>query len=88
MGVKVSFLETNPQAASARRLVIPRAAVRREGEQSVVYVVKEDKVERRAVQTGSVDGEQVTVLAGLSAGEQVVIEGPNNLSDGSRVVVR
>ncbi|MGH9789210.1 MAG: efflux RND transporter periplasmic adaptor subunit, partial [Candidatus Acidiferrales bacterium] len=89
MGVKVSFLETNPQAASAsRRLMIPRSAVRHEGEQSVVYVVQQDKVERRAIQTGSAEGDLVTVLAGLSAGEQVVIEGPNNLSDGARVVVR
>jgi RND family efflux transporter MFP subunit len=88
MGVKVSFLETNPRAAATRRLVIPRAAVRHEGEQSVVYVVQQDRVERRAIQTGPADGDQVTVLAGLSAGEQVVVEGPTNLSDGARVVVR
>ncbi|MGH9813717.1 MAG: efflux RND transporter periplasmic adaptor subunit [Candidatus Acidiferrales bacterium] len=88
MGVKVSFLETNPQAATTRRLLIPRSAVRHEGEQSVVYVVQQDKVERRAIQTGAADGDLVTVLAGLTAGEQVVIEGPNNLSDGARVVVR
>ncbi len=88
MGVKVSFLETSPGAAAARRLLIPRSAVRREGEQNIVYVVQQDRVERRAIQTGPVDGDQVTVLAGLSAGEQVVIEGPNNLSDGARVVVQ
>ncbi len=89
MGVKVSFLETNPQAAGAgRRLMIPRIAVRLEGEQSIVYVVQQDRVERRAIQVGPTDGDQVTVLAGLSAGEQVVIEGPNNLSDGARVVVQ
>jgi RND family efflux transporter MFP subunit len=89
MGVKVSFLETNPPAAGAsRRLVIPRTAVRHEGEQSVVYVVQNDRVERRAIRAGPADGDQVTVLAGLSAGEQVVVEGPNNLRDGARVVVQ
>ncbi|HXE75840.1 MAG TPA: efflux RND transporter periplasmic adaptor subunit [Candidatus Xenobia bacterium] len=90
MGVKVSFLEMagDTQAASSRRLFIPRTAVRREGEQTIIYVVKQDRLERRAVRLGAPEGDNVVVLAGLNAGEQVVIEGPNNLSDGARVVVR
>jgi len=90
MGVKVGFLEMadDTQGAPARRLFIPRTAVRREGEQTVVYVVQGGRLERRAVRLGAPEGDQVVVLAGLSAGEQVVIEGPNNLSDGARVVVR
>jgi len=90
MGVKVSFLEMagDTQAAPARRLFIPRTAVRREGEQTVVYVVQGGRLERRAIRLGAPEGDQVVVLAGLSAGEQVVIEGPNDLSDGARVVVR
>ena len=31
---------------------------------------------------------QVRILAGLSAGEQVVVEGPDDLSDGDGVRVR
>ncbi len=90
MGVKVGFLEMagDTQSAPARRLFIPRTAVRREGEQTVVYVVQGGRLERRAVRLGAPEGDQVVALAGLSAGEQVVIEGPNNLSDGARVVVR
>ena len=90
MGVKVGFLEMvgDAKAATSRRLVIPRTAVRREGEQTIIYVVKQDRLERRAVRLGAPEGDNVVVLAGLNAGEQVVIEGPNNLSDGARVVVR
>ncbi len=90
MGVKVSFLEMagDTQAAAARRLFIPRTAVRREGEQTIVYVVQQGRLERRAVRLGAPEGELVVVLAGVTAGEQVVIEGPNDLSDGARVVVR
>ncbi|HSC77969.1 MAG TPA: efflux RND transporter periplasmic adaptor subunit [Candidatus Acidoferrales bacterium] len=90
MGVKVSFLEMagDAQAGASRRLFIPRTAVRREGEQTIVYVVKQGRLERRAVRLGAPEGEQVVVLAGVTAGEQVVTEGPNDLSDGARVVVR
>jgi RND family efflux transporter MFP subunit len=88
MGVKVTFLETNgrEQAAGPPRLVIPAAAVRREDGREVVYVLLQDKVERRAVRLGAREGADVVVTAGLSAGERVVVEGPPNLSDGDRVI--
>jgi len=90
MGVKVSFLDPEWQATSALRprLVVPRAAVRREGEEDVVYVVREGRVERRPVRLGAADGNRVDVLAGLAAGEPVVVEGPEKLADGNRVTVR
>jgi RND family efflux transporter MFP subunit len=90
MGVKVSFLEAKrPAQAPARpRLLVPRAAVRREGNQDVVYVVAQGRAERRVVRLGDIEGDRVVVLAGLSAGEQVVVEGPPTLADGAAVVVR
>jgi len=54
----------------------------------VVYVVKADRVERRAVRLGAVDGELIEVVTGLSAGERVVVDGPADLADGDRIVVR
>ena len=68
--------------------MVPRAAVRREGEEDVVYVVRQDRVERRPVRLGAADGNRVDVLAGLAAGEQVVVEGPPTLADGDRVTTR
>jgi RND family efflux transporter MFP subunit len=90
MGVKVSFLDPEWKASSSARprLVAPRAAVRREGNEDVVYVVRGDRLERRAVRLGAADGNRVDVLAGLAAGEAVVVEGPEKLADGDRVVVR
>lgn len=90
MGVKVAFLEAAGEASptAGRRMLVPRAAIRREGEQDVVYVVRQGHVERRAVRLGAAEGDPAEVLAGLSAGERVVVEGPADLADGDRIVVR
>jgi multidrug efflux pump subunit AcrA (membrane-fusion protein) len=92
MGVKVSFLrEEEPEAAakpSGPRFTVPKAAVRTVEGKKVVFVLREDRVERRAVSAGLEDGDQVEVLSGVRPGEQVVVEGPPDLKDGDRVRVR
>ena len=91
MGVKVAFMgavEPADEAAARPRLTVPRGAIRADQGQSIVFVVVEDRVERRAVRTGDARGDQVDIVSGLAAGERVVVEGPPGLSDGSRVVVR
>ena len=90
MGVKVAFLGApEPTGLSAKpRLIVPRTAIRTEQGQSVVFVVVEQHVERRAVRTGDAHGDAVEVVGGLTAGERVVIEGPPDLADGRQVIVR
>jgi RND family efflux transporter MFP subunit len=91
MGVKVSFLsdeKETPAAENRPKVLIPKAAVRDGGGQPYVFVVQGEKVERRAVKTGPASGEDVAVVSGLSGGEAVVIEGPEQLADGDRVKVR
>lgn len=89
MGVKVSFLaEPDPEngtADAAPRLLVPKAAVRTRDGQTVVFVVRGDRVERRAVKIGSERGDAVEVLSGVNAGDRVVVEGPEGLADGARV---
>ena len=91
MGVKVSFLSDEQEGAQAQvktRVLIPRAAVHQEGDTAHVFVVQGDHVERRAIRTGPASGEEVAVDSGLSGGEQVVVEGPEQLADGFKVTVR
>ncbi len=91
MGIRVSFLEDEePQEAaqSRPRLTIPEAALRRRGERDVVYVLEGEAVERRAVKVGGRAGGRVEVEAGLTAGDRVVVEGPEDLADGDRVKER
>jgi RND family efflux transporter MFP subunit len=91
MGVKVSFLgDAQPAQAETPvpRVSVPRIAVKSDEGRSVVFVVREDRVERRAVRAGAEIGDLVEVLSGLSAGERVVIEGPPTLKDGDRVRIQ
>jgi len=89
MGVKVAF--TTGGVASqenAQAVVVPKAAIREDGGRSVVFVVRNDVVERRAVKTGSAAGDTIEVLVGLVDGEQVVVSGSGELNDGRKVVVK
>jgi HlyD family secretion protein len=92
MGVKVAFLAEAPaaaqeQAARAQALV-PRAALRQDHGQLVAFVLRGDRVERRAVRITPAPGDEAAVVAGLTPGEQVVVDGPPDLADGRKVVVR
>ena len=93
MGVKVSFLSEAPPAASAgeqarARVLVPKGAVRTVDGTSIVFVVRGDRVERRAVKLGGNDGDLVEVASGLTAGDKVVTEGVATLTDGARVKER
>ena len=60
--------------------VVPLAAVLEEGDLKFVFV-KEEKAcfRRRQVETGEVDGDYWPILKGLEAGEEVVVEGNQEL---------
>ena len=93
MGVKVSFLSEAPPSASAgerprARLLVPKGAVRTVDGTSIVFVVRGDRVERRAVKLGGTDGDLMEVASGLTAGDKVVTEGVATLTDGARVKER
>jgi RND family efflux transporter MFP subunit len=92
MSVKVSFLKDEPaadaNAPATPRVMVPKAAVRKADGKSIVFVVKDDKVERRAISVGQEQGDQVEVISGVTAGERVVIDGPATLKDGDKVKVQ
>jgi multidrug efflux system membrane fusion protein len=67
-------------------IVIPNAAVQFGSQGTFVFVVTDDgKAAMRKVVLGVADGERVAVSDGLTAGEQVVLEGMDRLRDGSVV---
>lgn len=91
MGVKVTFLrEATADAAVTAQAVtlVPKGAVRTENGGSYVFVVRQNTVERRAVQTGGSDGDRLEVRAGLKGGDQVVISPPPDLVEGAPIVVK
>jgi RND family efflux transporter MFP subunit len=90
MGVKVSFLAQEPEQAAKASVgvVIPQNAVRDDGGQKIVFLVQGDHVERRAVKLGSNLGGTTQILAGLVAGDTVVVGGPAGLQDGEQVEIK
>jgi membrane fusion protein (multidrug efflux system) len=66
-------------------LVIPEEALTPEAERQYVFVVADGKAERREVRIGGRRPGTVEILAGLAAGEKVVIEGTQKVRDGSAV---
>ncbi|HEV2390756.1 MAG TPA: efflux RND transporter periplasmic adaptor subunit [Verrucomicrobiae bacterium] len=86
MSIKVAFREAGGAASSAaRRVIVPKQAVRQQDGKDVVFVLHDGRAERRAVTVDSSDSDNAVIEAGLAAGERVVIEGPANLADGAAV---
>ncbi len=91
MGVRVAFLtegEAAPAAEGPVGVLIPAEAVKDESGTSVVFVLKGETVERRAVKLGESRGSNVQVVAGLSAGEQVALGELARLGDGVKVEIQ
>ena len=90
MGVRVSFLEDKQPAVQAqqqpRGVLVPVAALRKDGDKDIVFVLKEQKAQRRAVSLGGSVGQSRQVQAGVSAGEAVIVDAPEDLKDGAAVV--
>ncbi len=70
-------------------LLVPAAAVQRNPTSTYVYVVKaDDTVELRAVTIAATQGEVIALNSGVTAGEQVVTDGLDNLRAGVKVAVQ
>jgi RND family efflux transporter MFP subunit len=91
MGVRVAFLEERPPASAApvaAGVLVPAAAIRKDGATDVVYVVKDGKAQRRAVSLGGTVGDSRQVRGGVAAGERVIVEAPAELKDGDVVALK
>ena len=92
MGIKVTFLAdpgSNPAVTKARpTTLVPKDAIVTEGNQTYVFVVAGETVERRAIRTAGADGDRLEVIAGLTAADRVVISPPPTLAAGKKIVVK
>lgn len=72
----------------ARRvLTVPASAVVRRGQLTFVFAIDEAGAARlRMVSIGEADADRVEILAGLSAGDRVVVNPPIGLADGQPIV--
>lgn len=69
-------------------VVIPTAALQMGNEGNFVWVLNSDnKVSKHLVKTGIQDSQTVVISAGLSAGDRVVTDGIDRLTEGAKVEV-
>lgn len=68
-------------------LVVPKDAIVRQAQQSVVYLVEGDVVRAVPVQTGRSNGDRVEVTGDLKANDTVVVRGNERLVPGQKVRV-
>ncbi len=90
MGVKVAFLADRQQKNISTKpsVFVPEDALRQRGEKATVYVVNDNRLERRAVTIGNPRGDKIEIIAGLIDGERVVTGGPKELNEGQKVRIR
>jgi membrane fusion protein, multidrug efflux system len=69
--------------------VVPTAAIQRSPQGTFVYLVKADQtVTVRPVKLGPNEGDETAIDAGLAPGDRVVVEGAEQLREGSKVELK
>jgi RND family efflux transporter MFP subunit len=68
-------------------LLVPASAIVQDAGSSAVYVIEQDRAERRPVRTGVTSEGRVEILEGIETGDVVVVAGTRNLRDGATVRV-
>jgi len=94
MGAKVEFLQA-PRATPAGaaqpverpRILVPPEAVRSEDGRSIVWIVRDGRLQKRDVDAGPVSGNLREIRSGLSGGEQLLVAGVETPREGQRVKV-
>ena len=82
-----SFARVVFRGAPRRVLIVPAHAIQRHGQVSSVYVVQNGVARLRLVRVGTTSSEGVEVVAGLDAGESIVVSPLTGLADGVNVTV-
>jgi len=81
------FVRVQVPGTPARLVLVPANAVSRFGQMERVFTIRESRAELRLVKTGSLRGDQVEILSGLSDGDRIITEPSATLRDGQPVEV-
>lgn len=85
-GAAVQIELLGPERAGA--VLVPPAAVLRDGEESIVVTVGPDsKAHRNVVEVGAVTADAAEIRKGIKPGDRVIVRGHNGLPDGAAVTV-
>lgn len=79
------FMTVQLQGAVAQALLVPEAAIVPEQGRAYVFVVENNVAARREVKLGQRRPGEVEIVTGLREGERIVVDGTQNLREGSRI---
>jgi RND family efflux transporter MFP subunit len=91
MRAKVSFLKAdNVRSAgnTAPKISVPASSIVTRNGQKVVFVVKGDAVVETAVTLGEGMGNRIEIVAGVTAGEKVVLRPAESLKTGTKITTQ
>lgn len=71
-----------------RAIRVPATALVTRGQMELIFVASKQRAELRIVRTGKRTDGEIELLAGVSAGESVIIEGASELRDGQPVTLK
>lgn len=91
MGARVAFLEERKVQTEVipkpQGVLLPSTALRSDSDGVHIFVVKDNKVEMRPVQTGQTYGDSRYILSGVQVGERVVLSPPELLKNADHVIM-
>ncbi len=89
MSAKVAFLERALKDDELGPFLgIPISAVRKNGNQQVVFRINDNRVHAEPIQIGRQWGDTVEIVSGLEPGDVIVLQPTKDLADGNRVKVK
>jgi RND family efflux transporter MFP subunit len=91
MGIKVRFLDdqpVQPVANAGPRIRVPAVAVQKVDGEAFVWVVSEERVERRAVTIGPESEGTIEIRAGVNSGDELVSPVVQGLVDGGKIKLK
>ena len=65
--------------------LVPREAVIRELQRAFAFVAKDGLAEKRTLELGLEEGDQIQALEGIAPGEQIIVAGQGGLEDGAAI---
>ena len=82
------FARVTVPVGETQALRAPASALVRRGQMELVFVLVANHAQLRLVRTGKQIGDEIELVSGVSADEQVVVEGAGQLRDGQAIEAR
>ena len=81
------FARLKVKSGTSETITVPASAVARFGQIERIFVIEQGRAVLRLVKTGRTLQGRIEILAGLNAGEQIVLSPPSALRDGQAVAL-